>query len=118
MLLRGFSWLVFFQLLGTVLNHLFLPILPGPIIGLLLLLVYLLIRGHVSEPLLAASGGILPYLPLLLIPPSVGVMVLADVLLGHFWAIVGALLLSLMLSIAFSAWLMQKLIDRRQTEEA
>ncbi|HLT05218.1 MAG TPA: CidA/LrgA family protein, partial [Pseudomonas sp.] len=36
MVLRGLTWLILFQLLGTVLNVLLLPILPGPIIGLLL----------------------------------------------------------------------------------
>ena len=41
MLLRGLTWLVLFQLLGTALNHLILPVLPGPIIGLVLLLIYL-----------------------------------------------------------------------------
>ncbi len=41
MLLRGLTWLVLFQLLGTAINHLFLPVLPGPIVGLLLLLGYL-----------------------------------------------------------------------------
>ena len=45
MLLRGLTWLVLFQLLGTAINHLFLPVLPGPIIGLLLLLVYLIHAG-------------------------------------------------------------------------
>lgn len=38
MLLRGLTWLVLFQLIGTALNHLLLPVLPGPIIGLLLML--------------------------------------------------------------------------------
>ena len=38
MLLRGLTWLVQFQLLGTAINHLCVPMLPGPIIGLLLLL--------------------------------------------------------------------------------
>jgi putative effector of murein hydrolase LrgA (UPF0299 family) len=55
MLLRGLTWLVLFQLLGTALNHLFIPVLPGPIIGLLLLLVYLLVCGQVSEPLNEAA---------------------------------------------------------------
>jgi putative effector of murein hydrolase LrgA (UPF0299 family) len=57
MLLRGLTWLVLFQLLGTAINHLFLPILPGPIIGLLLLLGYLIARGEVSEPLNLAAGA-------------------------------------------------------------
>jgi hypothetical protein len=77
MLLRGLTLLVLFQLLGTALNHLLLPVLPGPIIGLLLLLVFLIVRGEVGEPLNLAAGSLLRYLPLLLVPPAVGVMVYA-----------------------------------------
>jgi hypothetical protein len=49
MLLRGLSWLVLCQLLGTALNVLLMPMLPGPIIGMLLLFVFLLVRGEVGE---------------------------------------------------------------------
>ena len=48
MLLRGLTWLVLFQLLGTAINHLLVPFLPGPIIGLLLLLFFLMARGEVG----------------------------------------------------------------------
>ncbi|CDF96886.1 MULTISPECIES: CidA/LrgA family protein [unclassified Pseudomonas] len=109
MLLRGLTWLVLFQLLGTAINHLFLPVLPGPIIGLLLLLVYLIARGEVAEPLSLAAGSLLRYLPLLLVPPAVGVMVYARAIAADFWAIVGALVLSLVLSMAFAGVLMQRL---------
>lgn len=50
MLLRGLTWLVLFQLIGTAINHLLLPVLPGPIIGLLLMLGFLIWRGEVGEP--------------------------------------------------------------------
>lgn len=50
MLLRGLTWLVLFQLLGTGLNVLLLPMLPGPIIGLVLLFGYFLARGEVGKP--------------------------------------------------------------------
>lgn len=109
MLLRGLTRLVLFQLLGTAINHLFLPVLPGPIIGLLLLLGYLIVRGEVAEPLSLAAGSLLRYLPLLLVPPAVGVMVYARAIAADFWAIVGALLLSLVLSMAFTGVLMQRL---------
>lgn len=57
MLLRGLTWLVLFQLIGTAINHLLVPVLPGPIIDLLLMLGYLVWRGEVGEPLsLAASS--------------------------------------------------------------
>ncbi|MBC3206693.1 CidA/LrgA family protein [Pseudomonas sp. SWRI111] len=112
MLLRGLTMLVLFQLLGTALNHLLLPILPGPIIGLLLLLVFLIMRGEVGEPLNQAAGSLLRYLPLLLVPPAVGVMVYAGAIAADFWAIVGALVVSLILSMAFAGVLMQRLIKR------
>ena len=65
MLLRGLTWLVLFQLIGTAINHLLLPVLPGPIIGLLLMLGYLVWRGEVGEPLsLAASSLLDPKTPL------------------------------------------------------
>src|SRR3990167_4219607 len=95
MLLRGLSWLVLCQLLGTVINVLLLPMLPGPIIGMLLLFAFLL-----------------------LLPPAVGVMAYAADIAADFWAVVGALLLSLLVSVLFAGWLMQKLIDRQQRREA
>lgn len=113
MLLRGLSWLVAFQLVGTALNVLFFPVLPGPIIGLVLLFIYLLFNGQVNEPLNEAASSILRYLPLLLVPPAVGVMAhLADIQ-ADLWAIIGALVISMLLSVAFIGWLMQLLIRRQ-----
>ncbi|UVJ43468.1 CidA/LrgA family protein [Pseudomonas sp. LS1212] len=117
MLLRGLTWLVLFQLLGTAINHLFLSVLPGPIIGLVLLLAYLMIRGEVGAPLNEASSSLLRYLPLLLVPPAVGVMVHAADIAADFWAIAGALVLSLLISVAFAGVLMQKLITRQARRE-
>ncbi|NIF17956.1 CidA/LrgA family protein [Pantoea sp. Cy-639] len=117
MLLRGLTWLVLFQLLGTAINHLFLHILPGPIIGLLLLLVFLMIRGEVGKPLNDAAGSLLRYLPLLLVPPAVGVMVYARDIAADFWAIVGALLISCLVTLVFVGVLMQKLIHRQGKRE-
>ncbi len=113
MLLRGFTWLILFQLLGSALNVLLLPMLPGPILGLLLLFAFLLLRGEVGEPLSQAAGSLLRYLPLILVPPAVGVMAYVAPIAEDFWAIAGALLLSLLLSLAFTGVLMQKLIERQ-----
>lgn len=114
MLLRGLTWLVLFQLLGTVLNVLLVPMLPGPIIGLLLLFVALLLRGRASESLQLAASSLLRYLPLLLVPPAVGVMVYTEAILQDFWAIIGVLVISLLISLVFTGWLMQALIQRQQ----
>ncbi|MBC9249249.1 murein hydrolase transporter LrgA [Pseudomonas alcaligenes] len=117
MLLRGLTWLVLFQLLGTACNSLFLPMLPGPIIGMLLLFAYLLLSGGVSESLSESAAALLRYLPLLLVPPAVGVMVYAGQIADDFWALAGALGLSLLLSLLFAGWLMQKLIERQKRAE-
>ncbi len=114
MLLRGITWLVLFQLLGTALNVLVLPVLPGPIIGLVLLFVALLVRGQASESLQVAASSLLRYLPLLLVPPAVGVMAYTEAILEDFWAIVGVLVISLVVSLVFTGWLMQTLIRRQQ----
>jgi putative effector of murein hydrolase LrgA (UPF0299 family) len=114
MLLRGITWLVLFQLLGTGLNVLLLPMLPGPIIGMLLLFAFLVWRGEVAAPLGEAASTLLRYLPLLLVPPAVGVMAYAREIAADFWALTGTLVLSLLISLLFAGWLMQKLIERQQ----
>lgn len=113
MLLRGLSWLVAFQLAGTALNVLFFPILPGPIIGLVLLFIYLIVSGRVNPPLNEAASSLLRYLPLLLVPPAVGVMAHMADITADIWAIIGALVISLMVSVVFVGWLMQTLINRQ-----
>src|SRR5690606_37478499 len=117
LVLRGLTWLILFQLLGTVLNVLLLPILPGPIIGLLLLLAFLRMRGEVSESLSQGSTQLLRFLPLFLIPPAVGVIVYAEALAEDFWAIAVSLVVSLAVSLVFAGRLMQTLIDRKQRKE-
>ncbi len=113
MLLRGLSWLMVFQLAGTVLNVLFLPVIPGPIIGLVLLFIYLMLRGDVDEPINEAAASLLRYLPLLLVPPAIGVMAHVADIKADFWAITGALVISLLVSMVFIGWLMQVLINRQ-----
>ena len=49
--------------------------------------------------------------------PAVGVMAYASDIAADFWAVVGALVLSLLVSLAFAGWLMQKLIERQQRRE-
>ena len=62
-------------------------------------------------------SSLLKYLPLILVPPAVGVMAYASDIAADFWAVVGALVLSLLVSLAFAGWLMQKLIERQQRRE-
>ena len=45
-------------------------------------------------------------------PPAVGVMVYASDIAADFWALAGALVLSLLISMAFIGVLMQRLLKR------
>jgi putative effector of murein hydrolase LrgA (UPF0299 family) len=117
MLLRGLTWLVLCQLLGTALSVLLLPMLPGPIIGLLLMFALLLVQGRVSEPLAEASSTLLRYLPLLLVPTAVSVVLYLDLLGKDLWAVIATMLLSLVISCLFTGWLMQRLIERQGQRE-
>ena len=117
MLLRGLTWLIVFQLLGTGLNVWLLPFVPGPIIGMLLLLILLCLRGGVSESLDQAASGLLRYLPLLLVPPAAGVMLYGEELAAGWAAILVTMILSFLLTLPFCGWLMQRLIRKQQRPE-
>ncbi len=71
--LRGMAWLLVFQSLGELLSRgLALP-LPGPVLGLLFLLVALRFET-VRQPVGECATFILAHLSLLFIPVGVGVM--------------------------------------------
>ena len=71
--LRGLAWLLAMQSLGELLSRgLALPF-PGPVIGMLLLL--LALRWEpVREPVAACANFLLSHLSLLFVPVGVGVM--------------------------------------------
>jgi putative effector of murein hydrolase LrgA (UPF0299 family) len=71
--LRGLAWLLAMQSLGELLSRgLNLPF-PGPVIGMLLLLLALRLPV-VREPVAACANFLLSHLSLLFVPVGVGVM--------------------------------------------
>ena len=71
--LRGLAWLLVFQSVGELLSRgLSLP-LPGPVLGLVLLLAALRFEP-IREPVGECAGFLLSHLSLLFIPVGVGVM--------------------------------------------
>lgn len=101
------------QLAGEVLARLAgLPI-PGPVVGMLLLFVGLLIRGGVPEGLERVGNTLLSHLSLLFIPAGVGVMVHLKLLAGEWLPIAVTVVASTALTIAVTGWVMQRLARRR-----
>lgn len=117
LLIRGLSWLILFQLLGTALNVLFLPFLPSAIIGMMLLVVFLKLRGQVSESVETASNGLLRYLPLLLTPPATGIMMYGSEIAADAAAILVSLTVSFILVVPLTGHLMQYLVRRQARKE-
>jgi holin-like protein len=71
--LAGFAWLLSLQTIGEVLSRgLSLP-LPGPVIGMVLLLLALA-SARVREPVSRCADFLLSHLSLLFVPVAVGVM--------------------------------------------
>lgn len=93
--LRGVTWLLVLQLAGEALAHLLNLPFPGPVVGMLLLVVALAFP-LVREPVHVAAGFLLSHLSLLFVPVGVGVITHLDLLRDYG--------LKLMLVIALSTW--------------
>lgn len=108
------------QLLGEALARgLSLPI-PGPVLGMLILLVLLLNSQRLREltALNRLTAGLLKHLSLLFIPAAVGVMVHADLLKQQWLAIILTMIASTAVTMAVTGWVMQRLLDRQRRRSA
>ena len=79
---------------------------PGPVAGMVLLFLFLLIRGGIPEKLGQVSAGLLDHLSLLFVPAGVGVMVHFELLGEDAIPLAIAIVLSTVCTIAVTAWLM------------
>ncbi len=115
--LEGIAILLIFQLIGEVVAIILDIPVPGPVIGMLLLLVTLLLRGVVSKSLDSTASSIISHLSLLFIPAGVGVMTHFDRIEAEWLPITLALVFSTILTLALTAVsmkLVQTVIVRRR----
>jgi holin-like protein len=97
------------QLAGEVIVRMtHLPI-PGPVIGMGLLFIGLVIRGGAPPALEDTANRLLSHLSLLFVPAGVGIMLHLELILDNWLSIGVALLISTALTIAVTGWLMQRL---------
>ena len=108
-MLQPLTTLVVCQFIGEVAARaLGLP-LPGPVLGLLLLLALLIERGGPDEAMRTASGGLLRHLSLLFVPAGVGVMTQWDALRANWLAAGVAILVSTAVGLGVTALVMRRL---------
>lgn len=102
-MISGLVQLFLWQGLGELLSKFFLPSIPGPVLGLLLLLAFLCLRGQVDKDLADVADAFRQHLGLLFVPASVGVLLFLPELQTHALAVSTALLVSVILTIAVTA---------------
>ncbi|MGB0865008.1 MAG: CidA/LrgA family protein [Granulosicoccaceae bacterium] len=112
-IVQGFTVLLIFQLIGEVLSVALALAIPGPVLGMLVLAISLLAYRKVPAAVDEASSGLLRHLSLLFVPAGVGVMVHFERLGEAWFALVIALMLSTLVTLVATAWLMQLIINWR-----
>ncbi len=102
-MLHAFSTLLGLQLLGEiVVRALHLPV-PGPVVGMLLLVALLLRRGAPPAWLEPTAQGLLRHLGLLFVPAGVGIITHTDLLARAWLPLLLTLLLGTMLTLVVTA---------------
>lgn len=92
-----------FQLVGEVLARSLGLLVPGPVIGLVLLLAFFLMVPKVAEAVKPTASGLLSHLSLLFVPAGVGVVAHLDVLGSNGVPLLVALVVSTLASITVGA---------------
>lgn len=116
-MIDGLVRILLFQGIGEILAKFLLPLVPGPVIGLVLLLAFLAWRGGVPEGVELVSAAFMRYLGVLFVPAAVGVVLFWPHLQEQALAISVALVVSVVATIAVSA-LVAKLLSGGKSDAA
>jgi holin-like protein len=107
--LVGITLLLSYQLIGEVMVLVLdLPV-PGPVMGMLLLFLTLLLRKRTGQALDSAAGSLLSHLSLLFVPAGVGAMLHFQRIGSEWLPITAGLLISTLLTLAVTALVMKGL---------
>ena len=115
--LRGLALLLLFQAAGEGLTLAFKLPFPGPVVGLVLLLIGLR-ATWIREPVKAAADVLLAHLSLLFVPVGVGVITHLDLMARHGPQLLAAIVISTWLGMAVTALVLKSLLRRGSGEEA
>ncbi len=111
-MLRGWSILLLFQLAGEALTRVAGWPVPGPVVGMALLLAALQLGAPGGEGLTTVATGLLSHLSLLFVPAGVGILLHAHRLSAEWPAIVGALLVSTAAAVGVAGLVGERLARR------
>ncbi len=114
--LRGLGWLLVLQSMGELLSRGFLLSLPGPVVGMMLLLVALR-WAVVREPVSACADYLLSHLSLLFVPVGVGVMTHLSIVSQYGGRMLLVLVVSTLVGLAVTALLLNYLWRRDEPQQ-
>ncbi len=113
-MIESLTVLLVCQLAGEVIARASGIPLPGPVIGMAILFVGLMIRGGVPEPLQQTTKAILDHLSLLFVPAGVGVMLYLPLIADEWLPISSAIIVGTLVTIAATAWVMAAVLKRSE----
>ncbi len=116
-MLESIFYIFLFQLVGEMVQKYFTLTIPGPVIGLVLLLTTLLILGRnktafklkLEKGLTTTSEYLLSHLPLLFVPIGVGVVMHVSFLEGQLLSVLLVIFVGTVLTVGFTAFVMEKI---------
>lgn len=112
-MIAALTLLLVFQLAGEVIARaLGLPI-PGPVIGMALLFLALLLRGGPGDDLRRTSGQLLQHLSLLFVPAGTGIVLYGDRIAAEWLPLLVSLFVSTLLTLAVTALVLKALARGR-----
>lgn len=117
-MLKALTILLVFQLAGEVLARLLNLPVPGPVIGMGLLLLLLGLRGGPNEALRSTAGTLLQHLSLLFVPAGTGVLLHVHRVAEEWLPLSVALVFSTLIGIAVSALVLKLMLGKRAATEA
>ena len=116
-MLKSIFIIFLFQLIGETIQKYFDLTVPGPVLGLILLLLTLIVlKGtksiyikNTKEEISSTSNYITSYLSLLFVPIGVGVVMHLSYLEKNYIPVLAVIFISTTLTIGFTALLMEKI---------
>ena len=116
-LLNGLIILLLFQYLGELIKNGFNLVLPGPVIGMLLLFFACCLYRDVPPAIATASRHLIQHLVLMFLPAAAGIFFLGPQFTHQFPAIIAAIVIGTVLSLTFNGLVMKWLSRKSNTDQ-
>ncbi|MBS1813362.1 MAG: CidA/LrgA family protein [Acidobacteria bacterium] len=112
-ILQSFFVLLLFQLAGEAISRAARIPIPGPVLGMGLLAVFYIVRKkEPGQGMQKTANGLLSWLGLLFVPAGTGVVANMALLRAAWLPVSVALIVSTLLTMAVTAWIMQRFSRR------